>query len=154
LPGDNAMELQAFSMRWGVTRRSSTGARRSCASYDTDCDRLLPLRCAHRFSRHARSNASRKQTARLVHLAGRRAGPGRCGSGRDRASSTAGLGLETAGITLGAHGEIPVDVTGGPLARPSCRGDVTDRVQLTPSPFGKARLCRCPFRRQGHFGFL
>jgi glutathione reductase (NADPH) len=44
-----------------------------------------------------------------------------------------GLGLETAGIELGAKGEIPVDAT----SKTSCDsiyavGDVTDRVQLTP----------------------
>jgi glutathione reductase (NADPH) len=50
-----------------------------------------------------------------------------------RTPNTAGLGLENAGITLGARGEIPVDGDG----RTACRsvfavGDVTDRVQLTP----------------------
>jgi glutathione reductase (NADPH) len=44
-----------------------------------------------------------------------------------------GLGLETAGITLGENGEIPVDE----YNRTACEsiyavGDVTDRVQLTP----------------------
>jgi glutathione reductase (NADPH) len=50
-----------------------------------------------------------------------------------RAPNTAGLGLESAGITLGAKGEIPVDA----YSQTSCPsiyavGDVTDRVQLTP----------------------
>ena len=50
-----------------------------------------------------------------------------------RRANTDGLGLETAGIELGAHGEIPVDA----FSKTSCEsiyavGDVTDRVQLTP----------------------
>ena len=50
-----------------------------------------------------------------------------------RRSKTDGLGLETAGIELGAQGEIPVDDHG----RTACDsiyavGDVTNRVQLTP----------------------
>lgn len=50
-----------------------------------------------------------------------------------RRPNTGGLGLENAGIALGANGEIPVDE----YSRTSCPsihavGDVTDRVQLTP----------------------
>lgn len=50
-----------------------------------------------------------------------------------RRPKTDGLGLENAGIELGAHGEIPVD----DKARTTCDsiyavGDVTNRVQLTP----------------------
>ncbi len=50
-----------------------------------------------------------------------------------RKPKTDGLGLETAGITLGANGEIPVD----DYSKTACEsiyavGDVTDRVQLTP----------------------
>jgi glutathione reductase (NADPH) len=50
-----------------------------------------------------------------------------------RRPNTAGLGLESVGIGLGANGEIPVDE----YNRTSCEsiyavGDVTDRVQLTP----------------------
>ena len=50
-----------------------------------------------------------------------------------RRANTHGLGLETAGITVGSRGEIPVDGDG----RTACPtiyavGDVTDRVQLTP----------------------
>lgn len=50
-----------------------------------------------------------------------------------RRPRTDGLGLENAGIALGAGGEIPVDE----FSRTSCDsiyavGDVTDRVQLTP----------------------
>lgn len=50
-----------------------------------------------------------------------------------RRPKTDGLGLENAGITLGAHGEIPVDDHG----KTACEsiyavGDVTNRVQLTP----------------------
>lgn len=50
-----------------------------------------------------------------------------------RVPKTMGLGLENAGVTLGAGGEIPVDAHG----KTSCDsiyavGDVTDRVQLTP----------------------
>ena len=50
-----------------------------------------------------------------------------------RSPNTNGLGLETAGIELGAKGEIPVDAS----SKTSCDsiyavGDVTDRVQLTP----------------------
>ena len=50
-----------------------------------------------------------------------------------RRPKTDGLGLETAGIALGANGEIPVD----PFSQTACEsiyavGDVTDRVQLTP----------------------
>ena len=50
-----------------------------------------------------------------------------------RRPKTDGLGLENAGVELGAGGEIPVDA----YSRTSCPtihavGDVTDRVQLTP----------------------
>lgn len=50
-----------------------------------------------------------------------------------RKPKTEGLGLESAGITLGANGEIPVDA----YSKTACDsiyavGDVTDRVQLTP----------------------
>ena len=50
-----------------------------------------------------------------------------------RKPKTDGLGLNTVGIELGEHGEIPVDE----YSRTSCPsiyavGDVTDRVQLTP----------------------
>ena len=50
-----------------------------------------------------------------------------------RKPKTDGLGLDSAGITLGANGEIPVDDYG----KTACDsiyavGDVTDRVQLTP----------------------
>ncbi|HMO69479.1 MAG TPA: FAD-dependent oxidoreductase, partial [Novosphingobium sp.] len=50
-----------------------------------------------------------------------------------RRPKTDGLGLENAGVALGANGEIPVDE----YNRTSCPsihavGDVTDRVQLTP----------------------
>ena len=50
-----------------------------------------------------------------------------------RLPNTGGLGLDSAGIELGANGEIPVDE----YSRTSCPsiyavGDVTDRVQLTP----------------------
>lgn len=50
-----------------------------------------------------------------------------------RRPKTAGLGLESAGITLGANGEIPVDAFSATTC-PSIYavGDVTDRVQLTP----------------------
>ncbi|MGH6787266.1 MAG: glutathione-disulfide reductase [Novosphingobium sp.] len=50
-----------------------------------------------------------------------------------RRPNTAGLGLEAAGIELGANGEIPVD----DFSQTKCEsiyavGDVTDRIQLTP----------------------
>jgi glutathione reductase (NADPH) len=50
-----------------------------------------------------------------------------------RRPKTDGLGLESAGITVGANGEIPVDE----FSQTACAsiyavGDVTDRVQLTP----------------------
>lgn len=50
-----------------------------------------------------------------------------------RRPNTDGLGLETAGITIGENGEIPVD----DYSKTACDsiyavGDVTDRVQLTP----------------------
>ncbi len=50
-----------------------------------------------------------------------------------RRPNTVGLGLESAGIALGANGEIPVDAYGA-TSCPSIHavGDVTDRVQLTP----------------------
>ncbi|MFV0332568.1 MAG: glutathione-disulfide reductase [Tropicimonas sp.] len=50
-----------------------------------------------------------------------------------RAPNTAGLGLEGAGVALGARGEVPVDEY-NQTAVPSifAIGDVTDRVQLTP----------------------
>lgn len=50
-----------------------------------------------------------------------------------RVPKTTGLGLETAGVTTGANGEILVDGE-GQTSCPSIYavGDVTDRVQLTP----------------------
>ena len=50
-----------------------------------------------------------------------------------RKPKTAGLGLENAGITLGANGQVPVDDYNATTC-PSIYavGDVTDRVQLTP----------------------
>ena len=50
-----------------------------------------------------------------------------------RRPKTDGLGLESAGVTLGANGEVPVDE----YNKTACDsiyavGDVTDRVQLTP----------------------
>ncbi|MEL6317895.1 MAG: FAD-dependent oxidoreductase, partial [Pseudomonadota bacterium] len=50
-----------------------------------------------------------------------------------RAPNTAGLGLESAGLALGASGEIPVDAY-SQSAVPSIYavGDVTNRVNLTP----------------------
>ncbi len=50
-----------------------------------------------------------------------------------RRPKTDGLGLETAGIELGSHGEIPVDDYNA-TSCPSIHavGDVTNRVQLTP----------------------
>ncbi len=50
-----------------------------------------------------------------------------------RQAKTDGLGLDAAGITLGANGEVPVDAM-NQTACPSIYavGDVTDRVQLTP----------------------
>lgn len=50
-----------------------------------------------------------------------------------RRPKTDGLGLESAGITLGSNGEVPVDE----FSQTQCPsiyavGDVTDRVQLTP----------------------
>lgn len=50
-----------------------------------------------------------------------------------RRPKTDGLGLETAGIELGQHGEVPVDDK-GMTSCPSIYavGDVTNRVQLTP----------------------
>lgn len=50
-----------------------------------------------------------------------------------RQPKTEGLGLESAGITLGAAGEVPVDAYNA-TACPSIYavGDVTNRVQLTP----------------------
>ncbi len=50
-----------------------------------------------------------------------------------RVPNTKGLGLENAGITLGKHGEVPVD----DYSRTSCKsvfavGDVTNRAALTP----------------------
>ncbi len=50
-----------------------------------------------------------------------------------RRPNTAGLGLDSAGVSLGANGEIPVDEYSRTVC-PSIHavGDVTDRVQLTP----------------------
>ena len=50
-----------------------------------------------------------------------------------RAPNTAGLGLETAGVTMGQGGEIIVDA-GSQTSVPSIYavGDVTDRIALTP----------------------
>ena len=50
-----------------------------------------------------------------------------------RRPKTDGLGLESAGIVLGANGEVPVNEL-GQTSCPSIHavGDVTDRVQLTP----------------------
>jgi glutathione reductase (NADPH) len=51
-----------------------------------------------------------------------------------RRPNSGGLGLEAAGIALGADGAVPVD-RGGTTCVPSVHavGDVTDRVQLTPA---------------------
>ena len=51
-----------------------------------------------------------------------------------RQPKTAGLGLETVGLALGVHGEIPVLDAAGRTAIAGIHavGDVTDRVQLTP----------------------
>lgn len=51
-----------------------------------------------------------------------------------RRPNSAGLGLEAAGIALGADGAVPVDL-GGTTGVPSVHavGDVTDRVRLTPA---------------------
>ncbi len=108
--------------------------------YDTDLsDRLLAITrargIAYRFDASFEGVEKQEDGSLLVHL----------GDGGEpvpadvvlvatgRRPNTAGLGLETAGITLGAHGEIPVDSDG----RTACPtifavGDVTDRVQLTP----------------------
>ncbi len=50
-----------------------------------------------------------------------------------RMPKTAGLGLESAGVTLGRNGAVPVNAYGA-TSCPSIHavGDVTDRVQLTP----------------------
>jgi len=51
-----------------------------------------------------------------------------------RKPKTGDLGLESAGITLGKNGEVPVLDAAGQTSCPSIYavGDVTDRVQLTP----------------------
>ena len=51
-----------------------------------------------------------------------------------RKPKTEALGLESAGITLGKNGEVPVLDAAGQTCCPSIHavGDVTDRVQLTP----------------------
>ncbi|MGB1177183.1 MAG: FAD-dependent oxidoreductase, partial [Candidatus Puniceispirillaceae bacterium] len=50
-----------------------------------------------------------------------------------RLPNTAGLGLETVGITLGPKGEIPVDANSrSEVDSIFAVGDVTDRVALTP----------------------
>ncbi len=51
-----------------------------------------------------------------------------------RRPNTGGLGLETAGVTLGAHGAVVVGLDGrSSVPHIHAIGDVTDRVQLTPA---------------------
>lgn len=107
--------------------------------YDHDLtDRLLPIMQGRGiefgFNRPIRSVEKAADGSLLVH-----AGEGApipadavlVATGRK--PKTAGLGLENAGIALGASGEIPVDEYGRTRC-PSIHavGDVTDRVQLTP----------------------
>ncbi|MCZ8324083.1 MAG: glutathione-disulfide reductase [Sphingomonadaceae bacterium] len=107
--------------------------------YDHDLtDRLLPILQARGiefgFNRPIRKVEEAADGSLLVH-----AGEGEpipadvvlVATGRR--PKTAGLGLENAGIELGANGEIPVNEYNATTC-PSIHavGDVTDRVQLTP----------------------
>ncbi|MBX3602632.1 MAG: FAD-dependent oxidoreductase [Rubrivivax sp.] len=56
-----------------------------------------------------------------------------------RRPNTAGLGLETVGITPGARSEIPVDATLRAADGVWAIGDVTDRVNLTPVAIAEGR---------------
>jgi glutathione reductase (NADPH) len=107
--------------------------------YDHDLtDRLLPILQARGiefgFNRPIRKVEKAADGTLLVH-----AGEGEPIAAdvvlvaTGRRPKTAGLGLENAGIELGANGEIPVDEYNATTC-PSIHavGDVTDRVQLTP----------------------
>lgn len=107
--------------------------------YDHDLtDRLLPILQARGiefgFNRPIRKVEKAADGSLLVH-----AGEGEPIAAdvvlvaTGRRPKTAGLGLENAGIELGANGEIPVDEYNA-TSCPSIHavGDVTDRVQLTP----------------------
>ena len=107
--------------------------------YDRDLtDRLLPILQTRgiefAFNRPLRKVEKVADRSLLVH-----AGEGEAIAAdvvlvaTGRRPKTDGLGLESAGITLGHNGAVPVDEFGATVC-PSIHavGDVTDRVQLTP----------------------
>ena len=107
--------------------------------YDHDLtDRLLPILqgrgIAFGFNRPIRQVERQDDGSLLVHAGD---GPPIAADAvlvaTGRRPKTDGLGLDAAGVTLGANGEIPVDAY-NQTACPSIYavGDVTDRVQLTP----------------------
>ena len=108
-------------------------------SYDHDLtDRLLPLMQARGITFGFNRPISRVEKlgdgSLLVHAGeGAPIAADAVLIATGRVPNTAGLGLESAGVALGATGEIPVDE----FNQTSCPsiyavGDVTNRVQLTP----------------------
>ncbi len=101
-------------------------------------DRLLQITMArgidYRFNSPIEKVEKQADGSLLVTTRGRDPLPADCVLvATGRRPKTEGLGLESAGITLGEGGEIPVD----DASKTACDsiyavGDVTDRVQLTP----------------------
>ena len=107
--------------------------------YDHDLtDRLLPILQGRgiefAFNHPIERVSKREDGALLVRTAGGKlfeADAVLVATGRK--PKTDGLGLENAGVTLGAGGEVPVDeYNATSCASIYAVGDVTDRVQLTP----------------------
>ncbi len=107
--------------------------------YDEDLTRrLLPIMqargIAFRFNSPLHKVEKLADGSLLVHAGGHAAQPADAVLvATGRRPKTAGLGLESAGLVLGANGEVPVDDFSQTLCDSIYAvGDVTDRVALTP----------------------